>query len=167
MPVITLEQFREGLVSNEGVWILSIRAKTVPDLYLKGNPYKGRYHKITIANGTIGADYQKSTNTALEKWGLDPNFVAGPHAWATFVHKHLVRNEAGTREYLRFIVKNRREFWYVDGRPVDASVLEPWFKPKQEEIKTYRNYATDNILSMRWRKRTYMITRRQPVYVDM
>jgi len=98
----------------------------------------------------------------LEKQGEDTDFVAGPHKWATYVNRHLVTNKDGTRHYLRFIVRSRKEFWYLDSKPVQPTMFEEWIKQVPKETIQYRNFGIDNILSFKYRKVMHVVTERKP-----
>lgn len=155
--IITVQQFKAGLVANPGVTFLSIRAKTVPDMRKKNNPYIGRVHKIVVANGSIGADYEKSTNTALLKIGEEATFEAGPHQWAEYYDRCLVKYPGKEKYYIRFIEKRRKEYWFLDDKPVNQGLFREFLPEKKSEIVKYRNFAVENILSIRWRKQLYTL----------
>lgn len=153
--VILAEQFREGLMLCPGNVIITIRAKTVPEMRKTNNPYFGRVHKISLANGTIGADYEKAVNRKLEKQGEEPDFVAGPRPWGETINKALV--QLRDKYYIRFIEKHRKEYWFLDDYPCSKDMFTAFLPKKKEEIITYRNFTVDNILCIKWRGRTMRI----------
>lgn len=159
MPVITVEQFRDGLMMFPGAVILTIRSRINPfdnkKMLLRGNPYRGRVHYVVTANGTIGADYEAAVNRARALRGWETDFVAGPHPWAEEVNRHFVYHPGKDRWYIKFIQKSRKERWYLDGRIVPKAVFAEWLKPDRDEEVVYRNFAIDKFCLIRHGGQTF------------
>lgn len=175
MRTITVEDFKTGLLAIPGVVTLTIRARTVPDMNKtakvpptvpgglwgkRENPYLGRVHKIVVANGQIGANYEASTNRALLRLGFEADFEAGERAWGTYVNASFVEHKG--KDYIRFQERRRKESFYLDGRPIPRSVLAEFLPAGRDEVVKYRNFAVANILCLRWRGRTYTIGQPAP-----
>lgn len=157
MPVYTVEQFREALYAANGALILTVHARVIPEMRKTDNPYFDRVSKRVVANGNIGADYEKSVNRALVKMGSAPDFVAGEHPWADYVNRCFVKHKDRETYYIRFIETRRREWWYLDGIQVDRSVFEPWLPCVKPTPVKYRNFMCDNIQGIKWRRAMNLI----------
>lgn len=158
MPTpITLEQFRAGLTAIPGCVILRLTALVVPEMRKKANPYFGRVTKRVVANGSIGADYEASTNRALVKRGDAPDFKAGPHPWGDYVNKAFVQDASKAHWYIRFFEKSRVETWLLDGRKTDPSRFEEFVRQTRDVPVKYRNFRCDHISSIKWRGRLYTL----------
>ncbi len=148
---ISVEQFKGGLRAIGHSTIITIVAKVVPEMRKTLNPYWGKTHKVVRANGTIGADYERSVNRASLKQGISTVFIAGPHQWAEYVDSCFVRYPGDpSREYLRFQENFRSETFYIDNEEVSPTLIEPYLRQRQEELVKYRNFAVANVVSVTW-----------------
>ena len=144
MPV-TLPEFRNRLESVVGAKMVSIVALT--DVKLtggKGNSLQGRVTKRSYVSGVINWSYENSVNRqrVRESEGEAVDyFIPEPRAWGQRLHDTVKNRMLPTVEhkgefYLELKVERSiRHQYYLDGKPVDASVIEPHLPKKSESSR--------------------------------
>jgi hypothetical protein len=159
MPLITIDQFKEGLKAIPGTVTLTILARVVPEMRKTDNPYFGRVYKLVKANGQVGADYERSVNKQLWQNGEDDDFAVGPHKWGEYVDSCFIANKDGSRVYLRFQERSRVEQYFLEenDEQIDPEVLKPWLPKEREQTIKYRNFAVDNIMWIQWGGEIYSL----------
>ena len=151
------------LRQRRGAIFLTVRAKIIPEMRKKNNPFLNRVHKITLYNGVIGADYETAVNRQLERQNLTPDFEAGEHQWAVYLNECFVQHPTTGRRYIKIHVQSRREYWFLDNLPMTDAQLEAdkaFLPEKKPELVMYRNIAVDNILSVKYRQVVHYLNQR-------
>ena len=139
---MTREQFREFVGNINGCKFINVIALTDADMYLKGNPFRGRVKKFTITPMQFGYDYENAVNNRLEREGKERTFSADNLPWGAWVEG--MRNKVLTHKgmmYLRtYCVRNRKPktYYLVDGVLATAEQMleiKQWLKPTSVSIK--------------------------------
>ena len=143
MQTITPLELKERFEQVKGVKIVTVVMNTEVKLLKKDRntkepcPFVG-IRKRTRCKVLVGTDYDAGVNRIREKEGVEPDFVAQPHAWADRTEKPVIStNEKGDQFYLNLRVQDTYETEYLDGNgnPIDKESLEP-FRPKRSKIKS-------------------------------
>lgn len=116
---MTSAQFVQFLANLKGCQFVNVMALTDADMYLKGNPYRGRVQKFSITPMQVGYDYEKAVNNRLAREGKEANFTADKLPWGSWVEG--MRNKVITHKdmlYMRtYCVRNAkpRTYFLLDG----------------------------------------------------
>lgn len=139
---MTREQFAEYLNYVRGCKFINVHAMTDADMYLRGNPYRGRVKKYTVTPMQFNYDYERAVNNRLEREGLDANFSADKLPWGAWVNG--MRNKVITHKdmlYMRtYCVRNSKPktFYIVDGHLAskeEMANIKVWLKPTSTSAK--------------------------------
>jgi hypothetical protein len=139
---MTSAQFVQFLANHKGCSFINVMALTDADMYLKGNPFRGRVQKFTITPMQFGYDYENAVNNRLAREGKEANFTADKLPWGQWLEG--MRNKVITHKdmlYMRtYCVRNARPrtYYLLDGHL--ASVEEykefaPFLKPSSTSDK--------------------------------
>lgn len=186
-PGVAIKQheLENRLVSLPGSTIVSLVARTVPEMRKRDNLYLG-CRKVTAANGLIGWRYAASVNRRREKenqpldeFGNLERFKSNRRKWGTrLAYSPLViyAKPAGVFLYLELLVSSRR-WHYVDehGEPLslaDTNKLRSFLKKPDDRPDSdrqgidntvcLRDYAIDSIESIKMHGTEYRCCRRHP-----
>lgn len=139
---MTSAQFVEFVKALKGCQFINVMALTDADMYLKGNPYRGRVKKFTITPMQIGFDYETAVNNRLAREGKEANFTADKLPWGHWAEG--LRNKIIEHKdmlYLRtYCVRKAkpRTYYLLDGHLASAEEYKEFsqfFKPKSESDK--------------------------------
>jgi hypothetical protein len=138
---------------------LTITALTVPDMYMKDNPYRDVL-KLARVRVECVVNYTDWVNRRRRSEGLPADFVAKPRMWGErLVELPLVvhTNKQGeTYLYLAcFVLESINvEYRAATGRTVDADKIRPYLKERRptevglsDEV-FYREYRLDHVVSI-------------------
>ena len=138
---------------------------------LNRNPYLGRVREcVTYSGWSVGTDYTKSCQNAVERSGSTETFVA-KESWHTKYNDFFVTNKSGEKFYLQ-IQKSAKQgskierTYYLDGHVAtkeDIQGIEQWLPKKsqsqsssqvevginQEYARDYRNIELANISAIK------------------
>jgi hypothetical protein len=131
---LTHSQFAAHLASLKGCQFINIWTLTEPDMYLKGNPYKGRVQKVSAAQMQFNFAYENAVNNRLIKGGCEGNFEAESLPWGEWLHPNKVIDHKGVLYLRTYNVKGAkpRTFYFVDGHlatPEQYAEFSAYFKP--------------------------------------
>jgi hypothetical protein len=139
---MTNAQFAEFVGNLNGCKFVNIIALTDADMYLKGNPFRGRVKKFTVTPMQIGYDYETAVNNRLAREGKERTFSADNLPWGAWVEG--MRNKVLAHKdnlYLRtYCVRNSKPktFYLLDGVLATAeqmAEIKQWLKPTTTSIK--------------------------------
>ena len=139
---MTSEQFVEFVRDLRGCQFVNVLALTDAEMYLKGNPYRGRVKKFTITPMQIGFDYETAVNNRLAREGKEANFTADKLPWGHWAEG--LRNKIIEHKdmlYLRtYCVRNARPrtYYLLDGCLATAeeyAEFSQFFKPSSTSNK--------------------------------
>lgn len=139
---MTSEQFKQYLNEVKGCKFINVMALTDADMYLKGNPLRGRVKKFTITPMQFGYDYETAVNNRLERDGKERSFSADKLPWGAWVEGMV--NKVITHKdmlYMRtYCVRNAkpRSYYFVDGHLASAQEMVEifqWLKPSSTSEK--------------------------------
>ena len=114
---MTSAQFVQFVSNLKGCQFINVMALTDADMYLKGNPFRGRVKKFSITPMQFGYDYENAVNNRLAREGKEANFSADKLPWGHWLMPNKVI-EHKDMYYLRtYCVRNRRPrtYYLVDG----------------------------------------------------
>lgn len=139
---MTCEQFKQYLNEVKGCQFINVMALTDADMYLKGNPLRGRVKKFTITPMQFGYDYENAVNNRLERDGKERSFRADKLPFGSWVdgmeNKVITHNDMF---YMRtYCVRNAkpRSYYFVDGHIASAqetAEIFKWLKPSSTSEK--------------------------------
>lgn len=139
---MTYGQFMAYLSNLKGCQFVNVVALTDADMYLKGNPFRGRVQKLTITPMQFGYDYETAVNNRLAREGKEANFSADKLPWGSWVEG--MRNKVIEHKdmlYLRtYCVRNAkpRTFYLLDGHLANVeeyAEFSQWLKPSSTSAK--------------------------------
>jgi hypothetical protein len=145
---IAMPTIIELIGNRRGAAFVTLTTNTEPDMYLKGNPFRGKVRKICRINGQINFWYDRAVVARLEKEGKHfSSFFAG-ESWHTPVIREdgtltpFAKHKTNDTLYLRFRVISVLDVRYVDlaGNPIEKEAIIEWLKPASE----YKNQGTDD-----------------------
>lgn len=137
------------LTEIRGSTFITIMTKTVPDMKLKGNPYRGNCFKIATLNGQVNFFYDEAVLRRLEKEGKDSSSFHKGESWHEAVCRPdgtltpLCRHKETGEYYLRFrCIQNVSEARYITakGKRCNMRKLKPFLRP----ASTYENQGCDD-----------------------
>ncbi len=138
---------------------------------LNGNPYLGRVREcVTYSGWSVGTDYTKSCQNAVERSGSTETFVA-KESWHVRYNDFFVTNKSGEKFYLQ-IQKSAKQgskierTYYLDGHVAtkeDIQGIEQWLPKRsntqsssqvdagisQDFARDYRNIELANISAIK------------------
>lgn len=139
---MTSAQFVQFVKALKGCQFINVMALTDADMYLKGNPYRGRVKKFTVTPMQFGYDYETAVNNRLAREGKEANFTADKLPWGHWAEG--LRNKVIEHKdmlYLRtYCVRKAkpRTYYLLDGHLASAEEYKEFsqfFKPKSESDK--------------------------------
>ena len=143
---ITFQGFVDYLYSRKGTTIMTIETETVPDMIMRGNPYKG--HIVTKKAKTsiqTGFDWENAVNNQLVKQDKNPDFVMGERQWGTVDDKRSFVTNKGVLYIRARVLQSLSYEYFVDGKPVSKEEINPWLRPRKSEPAITRNWKMENI----------------------
>jgi len=164
-------ELAELLRSVRGSSIVSIESCTEPRLLAKHpvsgqpNPFRNNVVKVSRVNGIIGWQYERSVNRQRTREEMTPDFESLPRKWGfRLPGTPLVEHEG--RLYIELKVHQSLGHRYetLDGRELDDADIEPYL-PQHSAGRQgvrgeviLRDYALENILSIKMNGKTYIIS---------
>lgn len=131
---LTHSQFAALLATTKGCQFVNVWSMTEPDMYLKGNPFRGRIQKVSACQMQFNYSYENAVNNRLIKGGCEGDFTAEPLPWGEWLHPNKVISHKGTLYLRTYNVKGvkPRTFYILDGRlatPEEFAEFSQFFKP--------------------------------------
>lgn len=139
---MTSEQFAKYLNEVKGCTIINVFALTDANMYLKGNPFRGRVKKLNAIRKQFNYDYVTAVNNRLEKMGKERSFRGESLPWGKWCAD--MRNKVIVHKdelYMRtYNMRNAAEhtIYYLDGHkvtPQEWEELKVWIKPESTSEK--------------------------------
>lgn len=142
--------------------IVSVDLETVPSNIRKTsadktqvNPYYGRLTKRFTVSASVGPNYERAVNRALEKAGEEPDFEAGERAWGERNEDVIVEHK-GARYLVLHEHTRSQEVFVVDGtQVVEKAELLPFIAPPKPGPVTYRNPKLESVRAVRYSGKLY------------
>lgn len=171
MQRITRAQLERMLRSLRGTTMVGLIARTVPEMRLRGNPYRDNLVKLAHVQGVIGFRYSSSVNRqrARERRptthkGMVSYFYAEPRQWGERVRgtplvEHELQGSGRWHAYLEIKVERviHAEYRTIDpDLRVDDAEVERWLKRRRPNRRQgvrrevqLRDYRLDHLLEIR------------------
>jgi hypothetical protein len=154
MQQVTLAELVEFLrKQSKSASFCTLKARTVPDMPKRGNPYYGKIWKVSTVNGIINWRYENAVNNQRVREKKEADFEALPRTWGTRLEGQPFVEHNG-KLYLELKVQSCVEYYYetLDGLRLDATHVHSFMKKKEssgrqglEKEVILRDYACDNI----------------------
>lgn len=157
-----------GIIKNlvsRGARPITVTMRTIPKLKKAGIAKLGILSKVSVVNGMINFDYQKSVNRQLEREEKPQGFKTRPN-W--FKHTDtpgvVCHRDDPTRLYLQVKVERaiNSAYFNTDGRCVNKNEVEPFLYARSvpthqgvEKFVTVIEISFDNITSLVCDGKTY------------
>lgn len=165
--------------------IISIHARTIPDMRKTGNPWYGHVVKLAYLRAIIGASYESSVNRRREKEAALAGrtsvdyFHAGERTWGKRVIRKPRRRQSQKDRQTAPLIRHKGKLYLnlqrqkmlhyeyrdtVTAAEIPAAEIEPWIRPRNEGRRQQldnpvinRDYTLTNILQVRMLGKVYEI----------
>lgn len=162
LMMLLKHEFVDGFKSCE---FIQFTSETTPTLRKTGLPFQN-VSKVTTTKCALKAIYENCVNNHLVRKGEDPDFVAEPLPWGSWVEfngqrsKILIQHKGSFYIRTTFLTNEKPEVFYIaDGNMVDKEVLAPWMaeKKKNENGVEVRTFKLSSMKEIRLNHTKYVI----------
>jgi hypothetical protein len=166
----------EMLSAEKGARIVTITAKTTPNMRKTNNPFYNQREKaftvskVSRVNGMINWSYENSVNNQRAREGHGDAFEAHPRTWGQRIQGtpfvHHMKKDGSIKRYLEVKVERSLGHFYMDeyGKEIDAALVQPWLvdaspsrRQETEKEIILRDYALESIIGLVHKGTNYIV----------
>ncbi len=170
---ITKSQLTQLFLDVESATMISLSTETIPDMRVKGNPFRDDVIKCTEINGVYMWDYETAVNRRLMKEGGKPTFKVQARAWGKLVDGtgmvHHIDKKNAEHWYVQLKAQHCMDVMYIhrDRNPFtqeEVEILKTFIPEREEGVNqgldvpvVIRDYAIDSIREARMFGNVYIV----------